>query len=87
MFRLFRSLQRLVLFLSVLACRCATVNGRPERVPAFSDPPEAVTLKVRPEGDVYSRGAIVALTKLRDKNLWLSGGGVAFALCDRGRGI
>ncbi len=48
MLRFFRSVQRLVLFVGVLACRCATTNGRSERQPAFVDPPEAVMLKVRP---------------------------------------
>lgn len=63
MLRLFRSLQRLVLFLGVLSCRCATTtNRRSERQPTLTDPPETVNFTLRPERPLQSRGAALVLT-------------------------
>lgn len=61
MLRLFRSLQRSALFLGVLACRCATTNGRSEREPALTDPPETVNCMLRPGRPSQSRGTVLAL--------------------------
>ena len=60
----FRSLQRLVLFLSVLVCRCANAGSRSERQPAYIEPPEAVVLCIRPQHYLRFRGATLSLTVL-----------------------
>ncbi len=61
MARLFRSLQRRVLFLAVLACRCATTTGRSERQPTLADPPETVNFTIRPERPLRVHGAALVL--------------------------
>ena len=46
---LFQSLQRVALFVSMLACRCANAgSSRPERQPNLSHPPTAITLLIQP---------------------------------------
>ncbi len=61
MVRLFRSLQRLVVFLGVLACRGAYTNGRSERQPTLADPAETVNFTIRPERPLRVRGAALVL--------------------------